>query len=174
MKRLLPLLLLGATASAQATDTLHQIYIQPSLANLKIDGSHGSALMTQVGYNYHFAPMLAMDLSYYMTGSINDIAINDDKASATGATIAAKMYFPMSYYGSFYGKFGLNHTNVEYQYTEGNQTLKQEAASTKPYLAVGTLMRLFPSTTFNIEYQYMPLASDDYISSIGAGVNFMF
>ena len=174
MKRLLPLLLLGATVSAQATDTLHQIYIQPSLANLKINGSHGSALMTQVGYNYYFAPMLAMDLSYYMTGSINNIAINDDKASATGATIAAKMYFPMSYYGSFYGKFGLNHTNVEYQYTEGNQTLKQEAASTKPYLAVGTLMRLFPSTTFNIEYQYMPLASDDYISSIGAGVNFMF
>ncbi|MDD9195128.1 outer membrane beta-barrel protein [Aliivibrio sp. S3MY1] len=174
MKRLLPLLLLGATASAQATNTLHQIYIQPSLANLKIDGSHGSALMTQVGYNYHFAPMLAMDLSYYMTASINDIVHNNDKASATGTTIAAKLYFPMSYYGSFYGKFGLNRTNVDYQYNVNNQTLKQEAVSTKPYLSVGTIMRLFPSTTFNIEYQYIPLASDDYISSIGAGVNFMF
>ncbi|WP_394134811.1 outer membrane beta-barrel protein [Aliivibrio fischeri] len=174
MKRLLPLLLLGATASAQATDTLHQIYIQPSLANLKIDGSHGSTLMTQVGYNYHFAPMIAMDLSYYMTASMNDIAMDNDKASATGATIAAKMYFPMSYYGSFYGKFGLNRTNVEYQYKVNNQTLKQDAVSTKPYVAVGTVMKLFPSVTFNVEYQYMPLASDDYISSIGAGVNFMF
>lgn len=174
MKRLLPLLLLGASASAQATDTLHQIYIQPSFANLKIDDSHGSGLMTQVGYNYHFAPMIAMDLSYYMTSSMNDMAINGDKASATGATIAAKMYFPMSYYGSFYGKFGLNRTNVEYQYDEGNQTLKQDAVSTKPYVAVGTVMKLFPSVTFNVEYQYIPLASDDYISSIGAGVNFMF
>lgn len=174
MKRLLPLLLLGASASAQATDTLHQIYIQPSFANLKIDDSHGSGLMTQVGYNYHFAPMIAMDLSYFMTASMNDIATNNDKASATGATIAAKMYFPMSYYGSFYGKFGLNRTNVEYKYNEGNQTLKQEAVSTKPYVAVGTVMKLFPSVSFNLEYQYMPLASDDYISSIGAGVNFMF
>jgi outer membrane autotransporter protein len=174
MKRLIPFLLLGATTSAQATDTLHQIYIQPSFANLKIDDSHGSSLMTQVGYNYHFAPMLAMDLSYYMTASMNDIVTNNDKASATGATIAAKMYFPMSYYGSFYGKFGLNHTNVEYQYKVNNQTLKQEAESTKPYVAVGTTMMLLPSVSFNLEYQYMSLASDDYISSIGAGVNFMF
>ena len=174
MKRLLPFLLLGATTSAQATDTLHQIYIQPSFANLKIDDSHGSGLMTQVGYNYHFAPMLAMDLSYYMTASMNDIVTNNDKASATGATIAAKMYFPMSYYGSFYGKFGLNHTNVEYQYKVNNQTLKQKAESTKPYVAVGTTMMLLPSVSFNLEYQYMSLASDNYISSIGAGVNFMF
>ena len=174
MKRLIPFLLLGATTSAQATDTLHQIYIQPSFANLKIDDSHGSGLMTQVGYNYHFAPMLAMDLSYYMTASMNDIVTNNDKASATGATIAAKMYFPMSYYGSFYGKFGLNHTNVEYQYKVNNQTLKQKAESTKPYVAVGTTMMLLPSVSFNLEYQYMSLASDNYISSIGAGVNFMF
>ena len=130
--------------------------------------------MTQVGYNYHFAPMLAMDLSYYMTASMNDIVTNNDKASATGATIAAKMYFPMSYYGSFYGKFGLNHTNVEYQYKVNNQTLKQKAESTKPYVAVGTTMMLLPSVSFNLEYQYMSLASDNYISSIGAGVNFMF
>ena len=170
MKRLLPLLLLGATTSAQATDTLHQIYIQPSFANLKIDGSHVDGLMTQVGYNLHFAPMVAMDISYYMTESMNNVTSNEDSASVEGASIAAKMYFPMSYYGSIYGKMGLNSTKVEYKSPLG----KQEATSTKPYVAIGTVMKLYPSVTFNLEYQYIDLSSSNYVSAIGAGVNFMF
>lgn len=174
MKRFIPLLLLGATTSAQATDTLHQIYIQPSLANLKINGSHVDGLMTQVGYNYHFAPMVALDLSYYMTESMDNVTSNNDSAAVDGASIAAKMYFPMSYYGSFYGKMGLNRTNVEYKNTVGNQTMKQDSTTTKPYVAVGGVMKLYPSVTFNVEYQYIDLASGDYLSVIGAGVNFMF
>ena len=174
MKRLLPFLLLGATAPVQAADTLHQIYIQPSFTNLKIDGSHGSGLMNQVGYNYNFTPILSADLSYYMTTSIKDIATNSDEASATGATAAIKMSFPMSYYGSFYGKTGLNRTVLSYKDVYNGHTSKQESTSIKPFVSVGTTMQLLPFVTFNIEYQYIPLASDDYMSAIGAGVNVMF
>ncbi|MDD9177316.1 porin family protein [Aliivibrio finisterrensis] len=181
MKRLLPLLLLGATASTQATDTLHQIYIQPSLVNLNILDTHGSGLMTQIGYSHNITPMIAMDLSYYTTASMSDIALKQDKASATGLTGAMKITFPMTYYGSFYSKAGLNRANLTYTYNQlvdnyEQTTIRttQKSTSVKPFIAIGTTMPIFPSMTLNIEYQYMPLAGDDYMSSIGAGINMAF
>lgn len=183
MKRLLPLLLLGASASTQAANNLHHIYIQPSLVNLNVDGWNFSGLLNQVGYSYNFTPMLSADLSYYMTASMTDVAANADEASATGITGAMKITFPMNYYGSFYGKAGLNRTDLTYTY---NQTVdnnyyepttirsKQTSTTVKPFIGIGTTIQVFPAMTFNIEYQYMPLAGDDYMSAIGAGINVAF
>ncbi|CED57657.1 putative exported protein [Aliivibrio wodanis] len=174
MKRIIPVLLLGIAAPAHAVGTINQIYIQPSIASLHVNGSDASGLMTQVGYTYHFTPMFAADISYLSTGSIKNIAVSGDSASISGYSISSKLYFPATYYGSFYGKLGFNHTELKYSSTAITLPYDENETTTKPYIAVGGMSYLFPSMAVNFEYQYIGLSSNNYASSIGAGINIFF
>ncbi len=174
MKRILPLLLLGTAVSAHAADSVNQIYVQPSIASLHIDSSDASGLMTQVGYTYHFTPMLAADVSYVETAEVNNIVAAGDSAYISGYTLAAKVYFPVTYYGAFYGKLGFNHIDLKHEYAVNNLPYNNNSTGTKPYLAVGASSYFMPSLAMNVEYQYMGLPSNNYVSSIGVGLNIFF